>query len=188
MTLDELTGDGVLDALLLRMYGPHLFDEHHSVLVSQWSKYYFMLLWKSALRRWPSASMAWESACLHVGKGGLPERLELLGEARNDLFDELVPGHLSPLITFFSALAKTPAGVFWSNAGDALDQALQRISQEHSLSSLLVARQLPGGQANPLRYAVHRRPDGRRTVRACCLAWQVPGIGYCEHCPLSKTA
>ncbi|MCS5515873.1 hypothetical protein NWF32_13810 [Pseudomonas qingdaonensis] len=60
MRLAELLRPDAFDALLLGLYGPELMPAQRPVLVSQWSKYYFAVLWRAALvgrarcrfRRW----------------------------------------------------------------------------------------------------------------------------------------
>ena len=184
MTLDELLQPDTLDALLLQAYGAQLFAEHRPVLVSQWSKFYFMCFWPTVLRNCPMRSGAWESVRLSVGPGGLPDVIELRGDSTGNAVHELVELNLRQLAKGFSAHGQVPVAVFWSNAGDALEQALRSHTPCHWAQGLLSARSLASGLRNPLHATVRYLPDGQRQVRACCLAWQVPGIGHCEHCPL----
>ena len=49
MTHAELFTPVAFDAVLLGLYGPELMPAQRPVLVSQWSKYYFSVLWRMAL-------------------------------------------------------------------------------------------------------------------------------------------
>lgn len=185
MTLDELLQAPALDVLLLQMYGPRLVASYPSVVVSQWTKYYFMCFWQSVLNAWPESSARWESVRISVDPRGLPSAIELGLPGHDETLDELIEFNLRPLIRRFAKFAKLPAGVFWSNAGDALEQALQSASGRRE-QTLWRQRRLASGARNPLHGTVRYLPDGIRKVRICCRAWQVPGVGHCEHCPLTK--
>ncbi|WPP01167.1 siderophore-iron reductase FhuF [Pseudomonas sp. HR96] len=184
MDLDELLQPAHLDTLLLRMYGPALCAEHHPVLVSQWSKYYFMSLWPCLLEAGPQRSAAWEMVRVKLGARGLPEHISLAEARLAASPDELYASHLRPLVGRLAAYAKVPAAVFWSNAGDALEQALPAFPQAAWARALLSPSAGVRPRRGSLQGTVHYSAQGCRKVRACCLAWQVPGIGYCAHCPL----
>jgi ferric iron reductase protein FhuF len=201
--LPALLQPAVLDALLLRIYGPELMPSQRPVLVSQWSKYYFMqlippLLTASLLHdwRWP---LGLERVSLAVDERGLPDgiKLEGLGEPwahapleRFQRFAELLDTHLQPFIQALSAYGGVASGVLWGNAGDYLETCLRQLSQvtDRPLDAghaLLTQPTRPDGRRNPLFNAVsYPGQPPRRQRRSCCLSYQVQWVGRCEHCPL----
>lgn len=191
-TSEALLEPSTFSELLLCAYGPKWLREYPQVLASQWSKYYFMCLWATTLNMPVGASVAWESARIHIGPRGLPEAFEWRDEELDvpvkDLFDAVVERHLAPWIKRFSPLTKVSAGLLWSNAGDALEQAFQQASPNSLGWAAMTRPLLANGNCNPLHDTVRYRPDGIRQVRVCCLAYRVPGIGHCAHCPLEKRA
>ena len=184
MTLDELLQATTLDALLLRMYGQPLCAAYHPVLVSQWSKYYFMCFWPCVLQGWPEHSAAWQSVRVTLSDRGLPASMRLLDVGSSSCAEQLLDDHLRPLIERLARYAKVPPGVFWSNAGDALEQALPAFAEARWAHALLTPGEAARPRRDSLQGTVNYTSSGQRRVRACCLACQVPGIGHCAHCPL----
>ncbi|WP_213876341.1 siderophore-iron reductase FhuF [Pseudomonas sp. dw_358] len=186
MTLEALLQPEALDELLLQAYGARWVSDYRPVLASQWSKYYFMCLWGRTLSVGFGDGTMWDSIRIVVGNRGLPESVEWQKGGSDLAFDDVVEQHLRPLIKRFARLADVPAAVLWSNAGDALEQVFRGLLDMSPLPAVLTRRQLAGGSPNPLYGTVHYLADGTRKVRACCLAYRVPGIGHCQHCPLQN--
>lgn len=169
VALDELLEPQRFHALLLALYGPELMPAQLPVLVSQWSKYYFMVLWREALAgRAPPLSgglrIALDERGLPVGFGS-DEGLGGLALAIED--------HLPPLIERLARLGGVASAVLWGNAGDCLEQQ----ASERAKAWL----EAPD---SPLFAAVSYDEQGRRRRRTCCLSYKVEWVGHCEHCPL----
>ncbi|MNG23124.1 hypothetical protein D3C84_1076890 [compost metagenome] len=83
------------------------------------------------------------------------------------------------MVLRLAALGAVAPAVLWGNAGDCLDQALQRSEGDgHGLGCLLTSAD------SPLFAAVSVDAAGRRRRRTCCLSYKVDWVGHCEHCPL----
>lgn len=169
LTRDALFESQTFHGLLLALYGPELMPAQLPVLVSQWSKYYFMLLWREALAgrapRW-SAELRVE-----LDARGLPAAYGA-GDGLNGLA-EVIDAHLPPLIERLARLGGVPAAVLWGNAGDCLEQVAGDAAKPW-LQDL----------DSPLFAAVGEDAAGRRRRRTCCLSYKVEWVGHCEHCPL----
>ncbi|WP_433885104.1 (2Fe-2S)-binding protein [Pseudomonas vranovensis] len=172
ITLQALLDEARFDALLLALYGPELMPAQRPVLVSQWSKYYFALVWRT-LREGASLA-AFSQASLLLDERGLPLALIADGAPCQDLLAE----HLQPLVVRLAERGALAAAVLWGNAGDCLDQLLQGRGDSSGLQVLLST---PG---SPLYAAVNLDARGRRRRRTCCLSYKVDWVGHCEHCPL----
>lgn len=166
---DELFEPQAFHGLLLALYGSELMPAQLPVLVSQWSKYYFMLLWREALAgRAPDWS---DRLLIALDERGLPVAYGA-DDGRRGLA-EVIDAHLPPLIERLARLGGVPAAVLWGNAGDCLEQ----VAGEAVKPWL----QDPG---SPLFAAVGEDVAGRRRRRTCCLSYKVEWVGHCEHCPL----
>ncbi|QVM99131.1 siderophore-iron reductase FhuF [Pseudomonas sp. SORT22] len=172
ITLQALLDETRFDALLLALYGPELMPAQRPVLVSQWSKYYFALLWRT-LREGASLA-AFSQTSLLLDERGLPLALIADGAPCQDLLAE----HLQPLVARLAERGALATAVLWGNAGDCLDQLLQGSGDSSGLQVLLST---PG---SPLYAAVSQDARGRRRRRTCCLSYKVNWVGHCEHCPL----
>jgi len=185
-----------LDAALLRIYGQPLFDEQKPVLVSQWSKYFFMHWWPAILvtqlvRGW-YLPLQLDQLGLVLNERGLPLGVKLLEEGEPGEADEslepVVQASLRPFIERLSAYGEVPTAVLWGNAGDYLEQATVRLQAlgvaVGPALALLHSRKAADGRGNPLYEPVRYLPDGKRQRRSCCLAYKVGWVGHCEHCPL----
>ncbi|NER60940.1 siderophore-iron reductase FhuF [Pseudomonas sp. MAFF212428] len=171
LTLADLLTAKRFDALLLGLYGPALMPAQRPVLVSQWSKYYFSVLWRMALAG--QAPLQVEALVLEVDERGLPVALSAPGPAGG--VAELLVQHLPVVIARLAALGQVPAAVLWGNAGDCLDQLA---------GGQPALRQWFDTPGNPLYAAVGHDAEGRRVRRTCCLSYKVAWVGHCEHCPL----
>ncbi|MFK8328982.1 siderophore-iron reductase FhuF [Pseudomonas sp. BJa5] len=175
--LEQVLSPARFDALLLELYGPELMPAQRPVLVSQWSKYYFALVWQMAASGVQLPVFA--DTRITLDARGLP--VELAGNARTcgDL-EQLLEHHLNSLVQRLATLGEVAATVLWGNAGDCLDQALQQrgVADHRGLQRLLQAPD------SPLYAAVSRNAAGRRRRRTCCLSYKVDWVGHCEHCPL----
>ncbi|KFE54211.1 siderophore-iron reductase FhuF [Pseudomonas syringae] len=182
-----------LDALLLNIYGPALMPAQRAVLVSQWSKYYFMQLIPPVVvaslvfdRHW---SLALDRVSLALDARGLPSGVKLSDCERGSL-GELLDDNLRPFIAALSAYGHVPGSVLWGNAGDYLESCLVRLNAVTDVSleagyGLLRNRTLSDGRRNPLFKAIdYVGEPARRKRLTCCLSYQVEWVGRCEHCPV----
>lgn len=169
LTLAELFTAQRFDALLLGLYGPQLMPAQRPVLVSQWSKYYFSLLWREAL----AGQAPLLAATLALDGRGLPVAVsaQVMGAGVVEVLEQ----HLPWVVARLATLGDVPAAVLWGNAGDCLEQ----LAGEQP-----VVRQLLETPGNPLYAAVRYDAQGRRVRRTCCLSYKVAWVGPCEHCPL----
>jgi len=196
VSLPELLQPRVLDQLLLRIYGQALMAEHKPVLVSQWSKYYFMhwlpiMLVSQLAHGWDLPLLPRETG-LVLDERGVPLAVRFFeegeeGDAQASL-EPWIASNLRPFIEALSAYGQVPAAMLWGNAGDYLELNVRRLQRQGlktlaPAEALLSMRKLADGRPNPLYQPVLYLGDGRRQRRSCCLAWQVEGIGHCEHCP-----
>jgi ferric iron reductase protein FhuF len=188
LSLSALLQPVLLDRLLLKAYGPKLMPGQLPVLVSQWSKYYFMQFWPALLV--PRLMYGWQlplgfdEVAVALDYRGLPVALKPLaiGTVGDVALEPLIEANLRPVIEALSAYGGVSAAVLWGNAGDYLEQCITAVESRLG-SELLPARRLleaPG----PLQGAVRYLEDGRRQRRSCCLSYKVEWVGHCEHCPL----
>lgn len=174
--LSRVLSPARFDALLLDLYGPGLMPAQRPVLVSQWSKYYFALVWRLVASG--GQVPLFTQTRIVLDARGLP--LELSADAGycGDL-EQLLEHHLTPLVQRLATLGEVAAAVLWGNAGDCLDQALQ-----HDQVDSTGLRRLLETPGSPLYAAVTRDAACRRRRRTCCLSYKVDWVGHCEHCPL----
>lgn len=111
-------------------------------------------------------------------------------------FDELIFGHLAPLVTLFAARTGLTRRVLWSNIGNTFEAMLRRIENVSGRSERLVSAdrlltepRWPDGRINPIHGAVHyigedRPADRRRKV--CCLQYRLPDRRFCTACPIDE--
>ncbi|MFQ6576290.1 siderophore-iron reductase FhuF [Pseudomonas sp. UM16] len=176
VALPQLLEPARFDALLLDLYGPALMPAQRPVLVSQWSKYYFALIWQSLLGG--AHLPAFAVTELTLDGRGLPLALSARDEHCLGLA-AILAQHLHPLVQGLAAVGPVAPAVLWGNAGDCLDQALQRVEGNDSgLGHLL------NSPDSPLYAAVSLDAAGQRRRRTCCLSYKVQWVGHCEHCPL----
>jgi ferric iron reductase protein FhuF len=176
LPLDQLLQPARFESLLLDLYGPELMLTQRPVLVSQWSKYYFAVLWQSLLGG--NVLPVFDATEVSLDNRGLPLVLRAQGACCEGL-EAALEHHLQPMVFRLAALGAVAPAVLWGNAGDCLDQALQRSEGDgRGLGRLL---DLPD---SPLFAAVSVDAAGRRRRRTCCLSYKVDWVGHCEHCPL----
>lgn len=173
MTLDELLQPARFQSLLLALYGPELMPAQLPVLVSQWSKYYFAMLWQAASAGQVPARF--DAVTVELDARGLPVTFMAAQAPYCASFSDVLEQHVRPLIARLALLGQLPAAVLWGNAGDYLEQQLKDDPQ---------ARALLTSAHSPLFEAVRYEAEGRRRRRTCCLSYKVAWVGYCEHCPL----
>lgn len=200
VSLPELLQPQVLDQLLLKIYGADLMPSHKPVLVSQWSKYYFMhwlpvMLVSQLGHGWDLPLLPRETG-LVLDERGVPLAVRFFGEGEEGdpqaSLEPWIASNLRPVIEALSEYGEVAPAVLWGNAGDYLELNLRRLQRlglhaQGPAETLLGTRKLADGRANPLYQPVRYRGDGRRERRSCCLAWQVEGIGYCEQCPTQRS-
>lgn len=195
--LPELLQAEAMDALLLNIYGPDLLASQRPVLVSQWSKYYFMQLIPPVLVaglvhgwRWP---LQLDQIGLALDERGVPDGLRFLesgavGEGKSGIAG-LLDDNLQPFINALSRYGDVSSAVLWGNAGDYLERCLVQLDAVTDVSldagyELLRCKTLGDGRRNPLFNAIRYVGEPPiRQRRACCLSYQVEGVGRCEHCP-----
>lgn len=206
VTLPSLLLPERLEVVLHDLYGPHLLASHKPVLVSQWAKYYFMLLIPPVLVASLAHGWRWPLTLPHIAlaldERGVPQGIRFLGQGQCEpsvpgkplqRFAGLLDDNLQPFIEALSAYGKLPRAVLWSSAGDTLEHCLTRLERIDPVLArdgwpLLDQPRRADGQANPLFNSVTYVPQAsgepRRRRRACCLSYQVEWVGRCEHCPL----
>lgn len=177
LRLEQLLQPQRFDRLLLELYGAELMPVQRPVLVSQWSKYYFGLVWQTLLGG--VALPMFDATEVSLDARGLPIAIDGRGghcEGNQALLEE----HFNPVVSRLAVVGALAPGVVWGNAGDCLDQALERAECDarldlgHWLNS-------PG---SPMYAAVGLDAAGKRRRRTCCLSYKVDWVGHCEHCPL----
>ena len=191
--LSEVLQPETLDALLLNIYGPELMPARKAVLVSQWSKYYFMQVIPPVVvaslvfdRHW---SLKLDDVSLALDERGLPAGVKF-GACEEGGLEGLLDDNLRPVIENLSAYGNLPGAVLWGNAGDYLESCLARLGAVTDVSldagfGLLRNRTLADGRRNPLFNAItYVGEPACRKRRTCCLSYQVEWVGRCEHCPL----
>lgn len=164
------------DSLLLGLYGPELMPAQRPVLVSQWSKYYFAVVWQTLLGG--SVLPVFAATQVTLDERGMPLALAGQGGGCAGL-EAIVEHHLQPVVSRLAALGAVAPGILWGNAGDCLDQALQRSEADGSECGRLLT-----WPDSPLYAAVSLDASGSRRRRVCCLSYKVDWVGHCEHCPL----
>ena len=185
----------VMDEILLRIYGAQWLASDRPVLISQFSRYYFM--------HWLPAMLVIQLAHgwflpLEPGAVGLvfdergqPTAMKMLeagepGDAGASL-EPWIAVNMRPLVEWLSADGGVPPAVLWGNAGDIFERTVRRLQglglrQVEPALALLEIRKLADGRPNPLYAPVKYVGDGRRVRRSCCLAYKL--VGPCEDCPL----
>lgn len=193
-----------LDRLLMQVYGTELMPDQLPVLVSQWSKYYFMHLIPPVVVASLVHDWHWPLGLDQVGfaqnERGLLDgvRFSAAGGIRlsapSDQAQRFGPllDHLQQVIEGLSRYGGVAPGVLWGNAGDYLETSLTRLAQVSDVAlvegyALLNQRTRTDGRPDPLFNAITymESPHGlRRQRRSCCLSHRVEWVGRCEHCPL----
>lgn len=195
ISLPEMLQAPVMDHLLLRIYGAQWLADERPVLVSQFSRYYFMhwlpaLLVTQLAHGW-FLPLELRAVGLVFDERGQPTAMKMLeagepGEARASL-EPWIAVNMRPLVEFLSTYGGVPPAVLWGNAGDIFERTVRRLQGlglkglEPALA-LLENRKLADGRPNPLFAPVKYVGDGRRVRRSCCLAYKL--VGPCEECPL----
>lgn len=197
VALPALLQKRVLDQLLTRIHGAQALAEHKPVLVSQWSRHYFMhwlpaMLVSQLAHGW-DLPLLLRNTGLVLDESGVPLAVRFFeageeGDAQASL-EPWIASNLRPFIDALSAYGEVPPAVLWSNAGDCLESSVRRL-QQMGLRNLAPAeglmnqRKLADGRANPLYQPVRYLGDGRRERRHCCLARQITEMSPCADCPI----
>jgi ferric iron reductase protein FhuF len=206
IAVPELLLPETLDRLLLRVYGSELMPSQLPVLVSQWSKYYFMqiippLVVAGLVQGW-RGSLELDQVVFALDERGVLDGVRFLGTGGcrvgewGDPFErfDFLLDHLQQVIAMLSTYGGVAPSVLWGNAGDYLETCLTQLAHVSHVSRvdgyvLLSERIRTDGRRNPLFNAITyiEGPNGtRRQRRSCCLSHRVAWVGRCEHCPLSK--
>ena len=204
IAVPELLLPETLDRLLLRVYGSELMPGQLPVLVSQWSKYYFMqiippLVVAVLVQGW-RGTLELDQVVFALDERGVLDGVRFLeaGGCRVGEWGEpferfgFLLDHLQQVIEVLSVYGGVVPGVLWGNAGDYLETCLTQLAQVSDVPLdaglvLLHERIRPDGRRNPLFNAITyiEGPNGlRRQRRTCCLSHRVEWVGRCEHCPL----
>jgi ferric iron reductase protein FhuF len=204
IAVPELLLPETLDRLLLRVYGPELMPSQLPVLVSQWSKYYFMQIIPPVVvaalvhdAHWP---LSLDQVALALDERGVLDGIRFLGAGIcragewGDPFERFsfLLDHLQQVIGVLSGYGGVAQGVLWSNVGDYLETCLTQLAQVSDVSllegyALLNERTRLDGGRNPLFGTItyiESTTGVRRQRRSCCLSHRVEWVGRCEHCPL----
>jgi ferric iron reductase protein FhuF len=183
-------------------------DSDPKATATQWSKTYFSTLIPATLV--PTILMSWRFPLdpgligLRLSEDGAVRGFELphaghqvqAGINHSPRYDVLVDGHLRPVIDAISSATQLPKKVLWSNAGNVLENTVQRAiafaGPAHpaidEAMSLVRERRNPDGRTNPLFEPVRYEGVGqemKRMRRVCCLRYFTPSLGYCKSCPLA---
>jgi ferric iron reductase protein FhuF len=199
VSLPELMQPQVMDQLLLRIYGAQLLADELPVLVSQWSRFYFMQ-WLPAMLV-TQLGYGWflplelRAVGLVLDAQGQPTAMKMLeagepGEQGASL-EPWIAVNMRPLVEFLAGYGGVSAQVLWGNAGDIFERTVRRLEAlgmkglEPALA-MLQTRKLADGRNNPLYAPVKYVGDGRRVLRSCCLAYRV--VGPCDDCPVGAVS
>lgn len=207
LAFDEYLAPQQLADHLLR-FAPQYAEADRRALVSIWIKYHFLRLVPavvaaSVLHNW-RLPVHITSIRVTVGEEGLPAAFILpdLGnvwerEPRNgfERFDELLDGHLDPLIRTLCAQVKIAPKVLWSSVGHYYEWMLGELAGVGAAEGRIAqARQLltascrPNGYTNPLYGSIRyvQRPGIEalhRQRKHCCVRYLLPGKTLCATCP-----
>ena len=204
LSVPELLRPETLDRLLMRVYGPGLMPSQLPVLVSQWSKYYFMQLIPPVVVAMLVHDWQWslglDHAAFALDDRGVLDGVRfadedgLAADTSGDPFQRFGPllEHLQRVIEALSVYGNVAPGVLWGNVGDYLETCLTDLARVSDAAltdgyALLNERTWPDGSRNLLFNAITYRatPEGKcRQRRSCCLSYRVEWVGRCGHCPL----
>lgn len=175
---------------------------------SMWSKYYFIRLIPpvvaaSLILEW-QVPLQLENVDVVLDENAMPQAFKLPhpGQRRQSAseepfarFDNLIEGHLRPVIETIAGHVRVSPKVLWSNAGNYFEWLLGVLASAMPDANLtdgyamLTAPKLPDGRRNPLfqpvRYIeVAGQSELKRQRRVCCVRYLVDGLACCGNCPL----
>lgn len=201
---DVFTPDG-LDRMI-ELHAPNYPPGDARALLSIWSKYYL-----AAAIYTPVAALVMLGRALPVtlddigvvpGATGevwqlvLPHTGDTAPEAdAASRFLPLIDANLGPAIERMAAHSGLAPRVFWSNAGHYFDHLAQTLitmpgvpPAAYDVARMLQLRHLADGRRNPLFRPLQDMTDAqgarRRMRRLCCVRFRLPGVDYCDNCPL----
>lgn len=207
MSVDQyLHPDRLADHLL--RFAPEYIDSDRRALVSIWAKYHFLRLVPavvaaSVVHNW-RLPVHLASLRIIVADDGLPAAFVLPDagkpwktEPRDgfERFEELLDGHLDPVIRNLCGQVKIAPKVLWSSVGHYYEWALgqlaeqgvapQRVDQGRDLLRVTCR---PDGYTNPLydsiRYVeTDQAETPHRQRKHCCVRYLLPGKTLCGTCP-----
>ncbi|WP_407977168.1 siderophore-iron reductase FhuF [Brucella pseudogrignonensis] len=193
---------------ILKSFAKRYEEPEPRAVASQWSKLYFARLIL------PAAAAAilfdWQlrldlsNICIALDDDGGNIRFGLPSKGIQDAvnnsrerFSFLVDDHLRHVIPVLSDVSGLPHKVLWSNAGNIVENVVQRsaalLGPEHQGvrdgQDCLATRRFEDGSLNPLfepvRY-VDNKSDVQRKRRICCLRYFIPSLSICKTCPLER--
>lgn len=200
------TSDGC--ASVLERYLKHHVEEASNLekrraRISMWSQWYFANL----LPSWViiSLSHSWQlpiaadNVYLTLQDEGLPNQIYLDGPGTAftspqpmTRFDEMIEQHLRPVCHAMAEISGLKPGIYWSNAGIRVGWGIKQAELVDADitdgMALLNARELPGGDKNPLFQPM--RPENPlddnspQFRRQCCLRYELADHVMCSSCPL----
>lgn len=211
---DAICGESLLDASvfsdLLARFAIQYEGDDLKAIASLWSKWHFANVAAPALaanllltRELP---LALDEIAIITNEEGRTTQLVLLHEGKPlgsldafTRFEQLLQGHIAPLIDRLAGISGASPKVFWSNFGNYFEY-FSHATAEHPMAlsglaeeplRLIKHRAYPDGRRNPLfmpvRYLADENEKRCRTRRLCCLRYRLPEFSYCGNCPLECT-
>lgn len=198
----------VLDTLLTRFATKYEGDDLRAI-ASLWSKWHFAIVTAPALaanllleRDLP---LALNEMAIITNEEGRTTQLALSHEGKPlgsldafTRFEQLLQGHVAPLVKMLAYVSGASPKVFWNNFGNYFEH-FSRAAEQHPMAlpgladealRLVEHRAYPDGRRNPVFMPVRYQIDGagecHRTRRLCCLRYRLPELAYCGNCPLEN--
>jgi ferric iron reductase protein FhuF len=196
-----------LDSILKR-FAKRYQEPDHRAVASQWSKLYFSRLilptaaaavlfdWQLQLDL-SNMRIAMDDDGGNIRFGLQSKGIQGTIKNSGERFSFLADAHLRHVIPVLSDAGGLPQKVLWSNAGNILENVMQRSAallgpEHHGVQdgrNYLKTRRFEDGSLNPLfepvRYIEHHG-EVQRKRRICCLRYFIPALSVCKTCPLEK--
>jgi len=193
---------------ILKSFAKRYEEPETRAVASQWSKLYFsrLILPSAAAAILFDWQLQLDISHMYVAldsdggsiRFGLPSKGNRTAiKNPRERFSFLVDAHLHQVIPVLSDVSGLPRKVLWSNAGNILENVVQRsasiLGSEHFGVSdghhYLAERRFENGKTNPLfepvRY-IDNDGEIQRKRRICCLRYFIPSLSVCKTCPLEK--
>ena len=193
---------------MLNRFAERYHEPEPRAVASQWSKLYFsrLILPAAAAAILFDWQLQLDLSTMRIAmdddggniRFGLPSK-GIQGAIHNpgERFSFLADAHLRHVIPVLSDVSGLPPKVLWSNAGNILENVVQRSaallgSEHHGVRdgrNYLKIRRFEDGSFNPLfepvRYIDHNG-EVLRKRRICCFRYFIPALSICKTCPLEK--
>jgi len=194
---------------ILKSFGKRYEEPEPRAVASQWSKLYFSRLILPAaaaaiLFDWHlRLDLSSIQIALDDDGGNIRFALPSMGAPNTkhhstERLSFLVVEHLRHVIPILSDVSGLPHKVLWSNAGNIVENVVQRsaalLGPDHDGvrdgQHYLLSRRFEDGSLNPLfepvRY-VDNDGEIQRKRRICCLRYFIASLSICKTCPLEKS-